>query len=186
MLCNAGFGVAATVAETPEGEVRELFDVNVLGSVWSVQAAWPVFAERRAGHLILVSSAAAFHGLPVNGLYSASKAAQRNLAEALRIEAEPIGVDVSVVYPIMTETGFSDAVRDHTGGRKKAAGSQGPRQAVEPVARRIVRCIERPRFEVYPYRAARIMPWLEAVSPRLAARLLGFRSYHRRLTGDAT
>ncbi len=182
IVANAGFGVAAPVAETPPEEAREIFDVNVLGTVWAIQAAWPVFRHQRSGHVVIVSSASARAGLPANALYSATKAAQANLAEGLRIEAERIGVDVSVVFPIVTETEFRGALRDHTGGGKGRAGAKigGPRQSAEEVAESIVECLERPRFEVWPYALARLLPWLEAISPRLTARVLRYPEYYRR------
>ncbi len=182
MIANAGFGIAATVAGTPPEEARELLDVNVLGTVWAIQAAWPVFRLQRSGHVVLVSSGAAKHGIPVNALYSATKAAQANLAEGLRIEARAIGVDVSVVYPIVTESEFREALRDHTDGGKRRAQARigGPRQSAEKVAREIADCLERPRFEVWPYRPARLLPWLEALSPRLVARILRYDEYYRR------
>lgn len=183
IVANAGFGVTAPVAETPADEAREIFDVNVLGTVWAIQAAWPIFAARRAGHVVIVSSGAAKHGMPANALYSATKAAQANLAEGLRIEGRAIGVDVSVVYPVVTETEFRDVIRDHTGRKKLAARVGGPRQTAEQVAEAIVDCLRRPRFEVYPYRAARLLPWLEAVSPGLLARVLRYPEYYRRQMG---
>lgn len=185
MIANAGFGVAAPVAETPPAEVREIFDVNVIGTVWAIQAAWPIFEVERSGHLVLVSSGAAIHGIPANALYSATKAAQTNLAEGLRIEAGAIGVDVSVVYPIVTDTEFRRNLRDHTGGRKERAGARvgGPRQSAEEVARAIVACLASPKFEVYPYRPARLLPFLEAISPKLTARVLRYPEYYRRQMG---
>ncbi|MDX1660473.1 MAG: SDR family NAD(P)-dependent oxidoreductase [Gemmatimonadota bacterium] len=185
MIANAGFGVAAPVAETPPDEVRELFDVNVIGTVWAIQAAWPIFEIERHGHLVLVSSGAAKHGIPANALYSATKAAQANMAEGLRIEAETIGVDVSVVYPVVTETEFRRNLRDHTDGRKERANAEvgGPRQTAEEVAASIVECLESPKFEVYPYRPARLLPVLEAISPTLTSKLLRYPEYYRRQTG---
>lgn len=185
MIANAGFGIAAPVAETPPDEAREIFDVNVLGTVWAIQAAWPIFEVEQRGHLVIVSSGAAVHGIPANALYSATKAAQMNLAGGLRIEAEAIGVDVSVVYPIVTDTEFRRNLRDHTDGRKERAGATvgGPRQSAEEVAGAIVACLASPRFEVYPYRPARLLPFLEAVSPALTARVLRYPEYYRRQTG---
>lgn len=183
VIANAGFGIAAPVATTPPEEAREIFDVNVLGSVWAIQAAWPVFETTRAGHVILVSSGAAMHGMPASALYSATKAAQRNLAEGLRIEAEAIGVDVSVVYPIMTrDTEFRKRLRDHTGGGETRSSARvgGPRQTAKEVAESIVRCMESPRFSVYPWRPARLLPWVEAASPELTARILRYPEYYRR------
>lgn len=185
MVANAGFGIASPVADTPPDEVREIFDVNVIGTIWAIQAAWPIFEMERSGHLVLVSSGAAKHGIPANAVYSATKAAQANLAEGLRIEAEAIGVDVSVVYPIVTDTEFRRNLRDHTGGRKERASAKmgGPSQTVEEVADAIVECLVSPRFEVYPYRPARLLPFLEAVSPKLTSKILRYPEYYRRQTG---
>lgn len=185
MIANAGFGIASPVAETPPDEVREIFDVNVIGTIWAIQAAWPIFEMERSGHLVLVSSGAAKHGIPANAVYSATKAAQASLAEGLRIEAEAIGVDVSVVYPIVTDTEFRRNLRDHTGGRKERASAKigGPSQSVEEVAEAIVECLVSPKFEVYPYRPARLLPFLEAVSPTLTSKILRYPEYYRRQTG---
>lgn len=186
MMANAGFGIAAPVAETPPEEAREIFDVNVLGTVWAIQAAWPVFEAQGSGHLVLVSSGAALHGMPANALYSATKAAQRNLAEGLRVEAAEIGVDVSVVYPVVTETEFRERLRDHTGGGKRRAGAKvgGPRQSAGEVAEAVVACLEDPAFEVYPWRLARLLPVVEGLSPALAERVLRYREYYRRQVGS--
>ena len=182
LIANAGFGIAARIADTPPEEAREIFEVNVLGTVWAVQAAWPIFEVQRRGHIVIVSSASAIHGIPANALYSATKAAQANLAEGLRIEARSIGVEVSVVLPVVTETEFIGSLRDYTDGRKREAGGWvgGPRQSPAEVARAIVSCLKDPRDEVYPYRLARLMPWLEALSPSLLARILRFPEYYRR------
>ena len=181
IVANAGFGVSAPVAATPPEDARDIFDVNVLGTVWAIQAAWPVFEKQGAGHVVIVSSATAIHGMPANALYSATKAAQSNLAEGLRVEGEPLGIDVSVVYPVVTVTEFRDAMRDHTGRKKEAAARiGGPHQSAEEVAEAIVACLARPRFQVWPYRTARLMPWLEALSPRLLSRLIKYPEYYRR------
>ncbi len=185
IIANAGFGIVAPVATTPPEEVHEIFDVNVLGTVWAIQAAWPVFEVQRQGHVIIISSVLAQHGLPANALYSATKAAQSVMADGLRVEAEPLGIDVSVVYPVGTDTEFFEAIRKSPGRKKKlrSALPSGPRQTAEQVARAIVNCMEQPRFEVYPYRPARLVPWADALSPKLVAKILRFPEYYRRQMG---
>jgi NADP-dependent 3-hydroxy acid dehydrogenase YdfG len=187
IIANAGFGIVAPVATTPPDEVREIFDVNVLGTVWAIQAAWPVFEVQRQGHVIIVSSVLAQHGLPANAVYSATKAAQSVMADGLRVEGEAVGIDVSVVYPVGTDTEFFEAIRNSTGSRKRvsAGGPRGPRQSAEQVADSIVDCLKHPRFEVYPYRAARLVPWADALSPKLVAKMLRFPEYYRRQVGIA-
>lgn len=182
VIANAGFGVQAPIAETAPQVAREIFDVNVLGTVWAIQAAWPIFEVQHSGHLVLVSSILAKLGLPGNGLYSGTKAAQESIAEALRVEADEIGVDVSIVYPIGTDTEFLEAQRDATGmPRARPASPAGHRrQTAGEVADAIVECLVSPRFEVYPYRRSRVLPWLEAMSPALASRVLRFPDHYRR------
>lgn len=182
MVANAGFGIAAPVARTPPDEVQEIFDVNLLGTVWAIRAAWPVFERQGAGHFVIVSSSAAFHGLPASALYSATKAAQLNLAEGLRVEARAIGVDVTAVFPVVTDTEFRQAMRNHLGERADGR-IRSPRQSAAQVAEAIVDALERPRFAVYPYARARLLPWLEALSPTLTERLRGYRGYYRRRLG---
>lgn len=186
MVANAGFGISARVADTDPDEAREIFDVNVLGSVWAIQAAWPIFEMQKSGHVILVSSILAKHASPAAALYSATKAAQMSLGEGLRVEGESLGIDVSVVYPIGTDTEFVDSLRDHIGWRDRRPAPdfkqprlRRPRQSAEQVADAIVRCLKEPQFEVYPYRRGRLLPFLEALSPQLTARLLGFPETYR-------
>jgi short-subunit dehydrogenase len=184
MVANAGFGIVAPIGRTPPAEAREILDVNVLGTIWAIRSAWPIFERQRAGHFVVVSSSAAFHGLPALALYSATKAAQMNLAEGLRVEAREIGVEVTVVYPVVTDTEFRSAMRDHLGSRQPGSGIRSPRQSADQVAEAIVDALRRPRFAVYPYRRARLLPWLEALSPTLTERLRGYRrSYQFRLAG---
>ena len=58
VIINTNPGPDATVAGTPPEEAREIFDVNVLGTVWAIQASWPVFRHQGSGHVVIVSSAA--------------------------------------------------------------------------------------------------------------------------------
>lgn len=177
VIANAGFGMTAPVAGTPPEEVREIFEVNVLGTIWALQAAWPFFELQRRGHAVIVSSVVAKHSIPLNALYSATKAAQASLAQGMRSEAREIGVEVSVVYPVRTETEFAQVLRHRTEGPR---GFRGPRQSAAHVGRAIVDCLERPRLEVYPYGPVRLLPWLEALSPTFTDRFLRFPQYFRR------
>ncbi len=179
IVANAGFGITAPLAATPPDDAREIFDVNVLGTVWAIRAAWPIFEVQQSGHVVIVSSVVAKHAIPLNALYSATKAAQASLAQGIRSEARAIGVDVSVVYPVRTETEFVQALRHRTEGPR---GFRGPKQSAADVARAIIDALESPRFEVYPYGPVRLVPWLEALSPTLADRVLRFPQYFRRQT----
>ncbi len=66
------------------------------------------FVQRGRGGLVLMSSLLAFQGVPRAGNYAATKAFIQTLAEALRIELAPAGVDVIASAPGPTQSGFAD------------------------------------------------------------------------------
>jgi hypothetical protein len=66
------------------------------------------------------------------------------------------------VYPVSTPTEFVDAMARDFGHR---ISGLGPKQSVDDVAAAIVRCIERPRPEVYPHKLSRGLTVLNALLP---------------------
>jgi len=99
VVCNAGLGRGPTAVEFHEVEdARDLFDVNVFGALRLTQAALPLLRASR-GRVVLVSSVFGAFSPPMGGVYAASKRALEALGDALRIEARPLGVAVSIVQP---------------------------------------------------------------------------------------
>jgi len=174
MICNAGFGYYAPIDETPAEVMRRLMDVNFMGTFYGAAAALPVFRRQNAGHLIFVSSIVGRRGIPQMGAYTATKAAQAGLAEALRSEFAGTPIHVTTVYPVSTPTEFIDAMARDYGHR---ISGLGPKQTADDVARAIVGCIQRPRPEVYPHRISRGLAILNALAPAFTDRFV--RKYGR-------
>jgi NAD(P)-dependent dehydrogenase (short-subunit alcohol dehydrogenase family) len=78
---------------------RSQFEVNVFGIVYGLEALVPRMAARGGGQIALMGSIAGWCGLPTASAYGASKAAVRNLAEALRVELEPLAIDLRLISP---------------------------------------------------------------------------------------
>lgn len=175
MVCNAGFGYYGRVDETPVDVMQRMMDVNYLGTFLGARAALPVFRRQNAGHLIFVSSIVGRRGIAFMGGYSATKAAQSGLAEALRTEFAGSPIHVSCVYPVSTVTEFRDAMTRDYGQR---VSGLGPAQSADEVAAAIVACIRRPRPEVYPHATARALPLLNIVAPAFTDRFV--RRFGRR------
>jgi short-subunit dehydrogenase len=96
-------------AQTPGGlesaEVsRDVFAINVLGLINSVQAVLPGMLERRGGQIAAVSSLAGFVALPDLPSYSASKTAVIRYGLSLRDVLRPRGIKVSVACPGYIDT----------------------------------------------------------------------------------
>jgi NAD(P)-dependent dehydrogenase (short-subunit alcohol dehydrogenase family) len=177
-VCNAGIGFHGTLEDTTPEVMARLLMVNYLGTFHAARAALPYFEQQGSGHLVIVSSIVGRRGLPFYEGYAASKFAQSGLAEALRSQYAGTGIHISTVFPVSTRTEFREAMAREFGSTLRG---HGPRQSAEHVARAILRCLERPRPEVYPYRWARLLVWLNAAAPAATDRLV--RRFTRRRAG---
>ena len=160
LVCNAGYGLVRGVAEMTADEVRDIFRTNVFGTTDCIAAATPRMkrqAERDGfrGQVVIVSSAAARRGLPFFGAYSATKAAQLSLAEALRVELKPAKIAVTSVHPVGTETDFFDTAEERSGKKINLPGRSPFQQTAAQVAAAMLKAVEKPRPEVWPFRIAR-------------------------------
>jgi NADP-dependent 3-hydroxy acid dehydrogenase YdfG len=169
LVNNAGFGVRGRVEDTPAADYERLMRVNYLGTVYGCLAAVPIMRRQKRGVIINVSSIVGHRSLPGGAAYGASKAAQISLTESLRVELRGSGVRACSVHPIGTPTEFAEVAARESAGR--SGGPMGPQQSARDVARAIVRCARRPRPEVYPYAASRLVTWLNAVAPGLVDRV---------------
>jgi short-subunit dehydrogenase len=113
VIANAGIGGSGALAHNSleTGDVaRRILSTNVLGVVNTVTPLLPRFVARGHGHIAIVSSLAAFLGLPDCPAYSASKAAIRIYGDALRRLVVPHGVYVSVICPGFIDTPMSTSL----------------------------------------------------------------------------
>lgn len=181
LVLNAGYGVYPRVHETTPDAVRAIFATNVFGTTDCIFAATPRMLgqpERDGwrGQVMIVSSVAARRAVPYLGVYSATKAAQLSVAEAMRVELSPHKLAVTSVHPAMTSTEFGGLAERHS-GIKTPVGDRGKwSQTVEHVAGRMLAAIERPRAEVWPNRPTRWMMPIAAWMPGRVDRVLaGYR-----------
>ena len=171
LVNNAGFGHVCRFEELTEDEIHRLVEVNLLGTLYGIQAALPVMQRQGSGHIITVSSIVGKRGTPRNAVYVATKFAQVGLTESLRVELARSGVHASVVCPVGTDTEFVDAMIVKSPATRSHV-RQGPIQSAVHVANLIVRCAKRPRPEVYPYPPSRVLVLMNALAPGLVDRLL--------------
>lgn len=180
LVLNAGYGEMKPVAECAPEDVHAIFNTNLLGTIEPIRRALPRLLGQppRDGvraQIMIVSSAAARRGLPYFGVYSATKAAQLSVAEALRVELRGRGVPVTTVHPVGTATEFFD-VAQQRGGRTMPPRVPGDiQQTAEQVAAAMVRAIRRPGThggEVWPFRPARFALALATLMPGFTDRIM--------------
>jgi NAD(P)-dependent dehydrogenase (short-subunit alcohol dehydrogenase family) len=103
---NAGYGFLASVEETTEADIRQMFDVQVIGAWNVVRAAIPHLRAARSGHIVNVSSIMGLTTMPGWALYCAGKFALNGMSEALAAEMAEFGVKVTIVEPGYFRTSF--------------------------------------------------------------------------------
>ncbi len=84
LFASAGTGEFAKIGEVTEEGFDKTFDLNVRGTLFTVQKALPLFND--GGSIIMNGSIAASKGFPTFGVYSASKAAVRSFARTWLVD----------------------------------------------------------------------------------------------------
>jgi NADP-dependent 3-hydroxy acid dehydrogenase YdfG len=192
LVCNAGYGILRPVADSTPDEILHMFQTNVFGTTDCIRPAVPVMRGQDIhggwrGQVMIVSSAAGRRGLPYFGVYSATKSAQLSLAEALRVELRADRIAVTSVHPIGTETEFGDAARkagSNNLGIRQISGEH--RQSAETVANRMVKAIEKPRPEVWPFAPSRWAVSVGTLIPGVVDRVMAKRVVPGEVTGRGT
>lgn len=169
VFANAGYGVEGPVADSTEHDVRQIFETNFFGTLHTIRPALDAMRKAGEGHILVCSSCLSKIGIPFFASYCATKAAQDHYARALRHELEPHGIAVSSVHPIGTKTEFFDV----TSARSKAPrlALRTPERMMQPatlVADAIVRCLRKPKGEVWTSRSTRLTLGLATMFPSLA------------------
>jgi len=109
-IVNAG--VSSSIGSGEEAEswerARAVLSVNLDGAIATMAGVLPEMRRRGTGQIALLSSLAAYVGMPVTPVYCASKAALKAYGEALRGWLAPHGVAINVVMPGFVRTAMSD------------------------------------------------------------------------------
>ncbi len=102
---NAGLGYLKSFEDTSTSDWRMTLDVNILGVVFGCRAFLNIWKQRKtSGHLVNISSMAAYTPLPNMSAYAASKYAVEGLSEVLAMELGTEGISVSCVHPGIVNT----------------------------------------------------------------------------------
>lgn len=99
LVNNAGYGHEGIFEESSLAEMRRQFDVNVFGAVAVTKAFVPYFRQRRAGHILNITSMGGTITLPGIAYYCGSKFALEGISDTLSKELRPFNIFVTAVAP---------------------------------------------------------------------------------------
>jgi len=170
VIVNAGLNTHVGPDGAAEGwpEVQDLLEVNVVAAWATVNAVLPAMRLRGQGQIALISSLAAFYGLPVAPSYCASKAAIKVYGEAMRGWLAAEGIRINVVMPGYVESSMCRAM-------------PGPKPflwSAERAARYIRRGLERNRARIsFPFPLNLGTWFLSVLPPTVSERILRLLNY---------
>lgn len=163
----AGVNINAPLHILSVAEIKQMVDVNLLGTLLLTRAALPLLL-RGKGRVVLVGSATAFLPPPAISVYAATKCAISGMGDSLRVELGLAGLGVSVIEPGVVRTPLvagAPAVLEKMLGRMGA----GDRNLYEKLMRKIVQMSASPTAGIPPEKVAEVI--FEALTaPRPKAR----------------
>ncbi len=113
VIANAGVGRPTLRDPVNMADVEDTFRINLMGVIYTVSAAQPEMLARKEGHLVAVSSLAAYRGLPSESAYCASKAAVNVYMDGLRMHLRGTGVRVTTICPGFIKTPMTATNKFH-------------------------------------------------------------------------
>ncbi|XP_069732966.1 17-beta-hydroxysteroid dehydrogenase type 1 isoform X2 [Phaenicophaeus curvirostris] len=106
LVCNAGVGLMGPLETCSDHAMKTVLDVNLFGTIRTIQAFLPAMKRRGAGRIIVSSSIGGLQGLPFKAVYCASKFAVEGLCESLAIVLQPFNIHVTLVECGPVNTSF--------------------------------------------------------------------------------
>jgi short-subunit dehydrogenase len=155
LVAAAGFGTSGPFVDGRLEDELALIDVNCRAVAALAHHFGGRFARQGRGGLVLLSSVVAFQGVPRAATYAASKAFVQSLAEGLRAELGPRGVEVLACAPGPVQSGFA----------RRAGMRMGQAATPEVVARVTLDALGR-RGTVRPGWRSKLLAWSLATLPR--------------------
>jgi uncharacterized protein len=134
LVNNAGVATYGLFSETDLGAELRMMQVNIVTLTHLTKLLLPGMLQRRRGKILNVASTAAFQPGPLMAAYYATKAYVLSFSEALANELHGTGVNVTVLCPGPTESGFQKSA--HMEDSKLFSGSVMGAQTVARIGYR--------------------------------------------------
>ena len=125
LVNNAGYGNVCSVEDTSLTDFRAQIETNLFGVIIMTKAALPYFRERRAGHIIQITSIGGRIAPIGRAPYAAAKFGVEGFSESLYKEVGPLGIKVTLVEPGGFRTDFAGSSTALCEGRSEYDATVG-------------------------------------------------------------
>jgi NAD(P)-dependent dehydrogenase (short-subunit alcohol dehydrogenase family) len=157
LINNAGIMPVGLFVDEDDATAARQIDINLHGVIYGTKIALRRMLPRRSGHIVNIASVAGKTGVPGVATYAGTKHAVVGITEAVRQEIRGSGVDLSVVMPVLVNTGLGSGLK---------AGRAVEKIEPEDVAEEIVRALKLNRYDVFVPRNMSVLLGLTGITPR--------------------
>ncbi|MBT8306314.1 MAG: SDR family oxidoreductase [Maribacter sp.] len=173
LVNNAGVSQRSLIIDTELEVYKKLMDINYLGTVALTKSLLPYFIKHKKGHFVTVTSLMGKFGSPYRSGYCGAKHALHGFFDVLRMEHQKDGIEVTLICPGFVKTNVA----------KNALTADGSLQVKDDVAtqnglvarvfsRKMIRAIERKKFEAYIGKGEVKGIYLKRFFPKLLHRIV--------------
>lgn len=132
---NAGIAYIDSIVDSNPIEVERLFDVNLKGTFWGIQAAAKQFQKQgNGGKIINAASLASVEGSALQGSYSASKFAIRGLGQSAAKELAKDNITVNAYDPGIVITQLRYYIDERTAKLKNTTPEKQRQSVIDEIA----------------------------------------------------
>jgi len=160
LINNAGTSHPGYFLEMDAKIFHETMDTNYFGTLNMTRAVVPEMIRRGKGHIVNVSSAAAYLALFGYSSYAPTKCAVRGLSDVLRCELKPKGIRVTIAMPPDTDTPSLAKEKKIRPSELDIISASGTEYPPEAVARDILSGVEHNRYIVITGWDTMLFYWL--------------------------
>lgn len=171
LINNAGFGLNDSVEKIDLGQLRQMFDTNLFGTIECMQAVIPIMRRQGGGQIVNISSVSGHIATPYMGGYAATKHAMQAIGAAARMELKRHNIHVATVCPGYIATDFSKNMIKGSQPERVSVMRNGP--GPEVVARATLKAVIKSKRQV-------VTPWFYWIFIKLYENAPGLVEYRIR------
>lgn len=172
LINNAAMTTRGKFESVEAGVFAKLFEVNVLGTIYTTRAAIDALKASQGG-VALVGSLAGLYGLPYNSLYSMTKMALTAMWQSLRFEFKESGIYIGHAYVGFTENDPKKEILDANGVKAYLPKREGVKKLTqEQTAGLILKMISRRKSKIVMTPVGKLMYFLSRLAPGIMHRFM--------------
>jgi 3-dehydrosphinganine reductase len=171
LINNAGITMPGHFLDLPLEQFEQQVQINYLGAVYLTHSLLPAMVAKGQGHVAFVSSLVGLMGIFGYTAYAPSKFALRGLAESLRCELKPRGIQVSICYPPDTDTPQHVFEQQYLPAATRAIAGNAKCLTAQTVADALLEGMAAQRFHIVPGGSARFADIMYRIFPGMVRKM---------------